>query len=981
VRDTFQTEAALDDGIFRYDLVGQKKTKLPLIARSMMGTRSGSRSSLGKSYREKVLAHAANSLTAATAETEPAEVSRPLRRFLKIEDHRLRINHQLGASGCETAAARSFVIDIVVRHAFDHAAETRGSNGTIDGRPNGCALLAVGGYGRAELAPYSDVDLLFLYSGQRLSQMKVVLTDLLRLLWDAGLSVSPSFRTVGDCVTTALDDAQLQTAMVNTRLLAGNKGLHNSLQDALEKDRRRRVGAFLTAIQRERDARYARFGGAVCLQEPNIKETAGGLRDFQTALWLAHARHGYKTLDEMRAHDLVSENEARKTLRAYDFIWRMRHCAHFSRRRKNELLSLDMQPQLAAQFGYKPGAHLLGSEKLMRDYYRHASELHRFSEAVAARVTDDEPRTSRLWRKRAIDAAGEPFSITRGRLRFDGPSDFFDKTPLAVFNAFALGQAARVPFDYRLREVLAQSLRAIGPASRSSLEVSNAFFKLLRRRGRAGYVLRSMHDRGLLARLIPEFGHISLLVQHDLYHHFTVDEHTLRAVETLDQLHNSEGKARANLRAVLEQVEDPALLYLALLLHDIGKGRGRGHIARGAKLAERVCRRLRLKEDAAKKVVLLVKQHVTMSHLAQRRDLNESQLISDFAAAVESLDVLNMLLLLTYADLNAVGPGVWTDWKATLLWDLYRRTRMHMTGEDAVIDDVAELARLKEQIAGALTPAVPFSEVERHLALLPDRYLRITAPEAAAMHIQMIETVKTEGFACRWVRHQSNAVELTVSVPDRHGLFADLAGTLAAHGVEILSAELNTREDGIAIDSFILRQASTRQAIEEHRYHVIEQALRRAVAGELEVAALVEFWTTRNAPRKRARVISARRRKLPQVICDNETSMSSTVIEVHAIDEPGLAYKIASVLAEFGLEIVCARIATERSDALDVFYVTDGDGLKLSDETMMSVDCALSSKLSNIKTIITKPKSQPMPGRRLDEKNRSDYQALPSGCS
>ena len=283
-------------------------------------------------------------------------------------------------------------------------------------------------------------------------------------MWDAGLAVGHGFRTVGDCVTTALDDPHLRTALVNTRLLAGNKGLHNSLQEVLEKDRRRRVDSFLTAIRRERDARYARFGAAVCLQEPNIKETAGGLRDFHTALWLAHARHGYKTLDEMRAHDLVSETEARKILRAYDFLWRIRHSAHFLTRRKTERLSLDMQPMLAEQFGYKPGAHLLGSEKLMRDYYRHARELHLFAEALMARVTDHEPRVSRWWRKRATETASEPFSIRGGRLQFDGEPDFFDKKPLAIFNAFALAQAARVPFDYRLREVLSRSLRAIGPA-------------------------------------------------------------------------------------------------------------------------------------------------------------------------------------------------------------------------------------------------------------------------------------------------------------------------------------------------------------------------------------------------------------------------------------------------------------------------------------------------------------------------------------
>ncbi len=944
-----------------------------------MKAHRGSTARLGQAYRDQVRTHADSCLGVTAAETDPAVVSRTLRRFLKIEDQRLKTAHYLGRAGCETAAARSFVLDIVVGHAFRHAAPVIQSNGIVNGAQLSCALLAVGGYGRAELAPYSDLDLLFLYSGPRLSQMRPVLTNLLRLLWDAGLAVGHSFRTVGDCITTALDDPHLRTALVNIRFLAGNKGLHNSLQEALEKDRRRRVDSFLTAIRRESDTRHAKFGAAVCLQEPNIKETAGGLRDFHTALWLAHARHGYKTLDEMRAHDLVSEIESRRALRAYDFLWRIRHSAHFLMRRKTERLALDIQPVLAEQLGYKSTAHLLASEKLMRDYYRHARELQLFSEALEARVVDNELPVSRWGRGRATEPKSEPFSIRRGRLQFDGEQDFFDKKPLAIFSALALGQAARVPFDFRLREILTQSLRAIGPASRASVEVSNAFFGLLRRRGRAGYVLRSMHELGLLARLIPEFSRISLLVQHDLYHHFTVDEHTLRAVEALDELHTSENKHRAHLRAVFEQLENPALLYLALLLHDIGKGQGRGHIARGAQLAERVCRRFGLKEEDARKVVLLVKQHVTMAHLAQRRDLNESRLISDFAGQVESLEVLNMLLLLTYADLNAVGPGVWTDWKATLLWDLYRRARKILTGEDAVVDDLSELARIKEEIARAITPALPFSEVERHLALLPDRYLRITVPALAAMHIQITETVKAEGFACRWARPGKSSTELTVAAPDRHGLFADLAGTLAANGIEILSAEVNTREDGIAIDGFTLRQASTRRAVEEDRYQAIEQSLRRAVAGELNVSDLVERWSTRNAPRKRTSANPGRRRSLPQVICDNEAAAASTVVEVHAIDEPGLAYKIASVLAGLGLEIVCARIATERSDALDVFYVTESDGLKLSEEMAAAVEGALLPKLERVSAVMAAPKAPETIGRRLNEKDRGDYQTAFAG--
>lgn len=942
----------------------------------VMGTQSGSTFFLRRSYSEKVSAHADARLAPAASEADADDVARALRRFLKIEDKRLRTTHNLDAGGCEAAAKRSYVLDIVVKSAFQHAARIA----KIDDPQNGCALLATGGYGRAELAPYSDLDLLFLYNRQKLSQMKPVLANLLRLLWDSGLKVGHSFRTVGDCVTSALDDGHLRTALVTTRFLAGNRGLHNSLDDALEKDRRRRADSFITAVSRDRDARYRRFGATVCLQEPNIKETAGGLRDFHTALWLIHARHGYKKLDEARAHNLVSESEARRALRGYDFLWRVRNSAHFLTARKTETLSLDLQTFLAAQFGYKPGSHLLGSEKFMRDYYRHARELNLFLEAVAARISDDETRLSRSWRKRSNEKLHEPFAIRRGRLQFDGEPDFFGKSPLTIFNAFALAQAARVPFDHRLQQAVVHGSRLIGPASRASAEVVRAFLALLRRRGRAGYVLRAMHDVGLLTRLLPEFSRISLLVQHDLYHHFTVDEHTLRAIEAIDELHISDNKHRAHFRTVFEQINDPAVLYLALLLHDIGKGQGRGHIGRGAKLAEKVCRRMGLSEEPAEKVVLLVKHHVTMAHLALRRDLNESRLISDFAASVGSLDTLNMLLLLTYADLNAVGPGVWTEWKGSLLWDLYRRTKKVFTGEDEPADTAAELSRIKGEIATALTANVPLSEVERHLALLPDRYLRVTPHTAVATHIQMIEAVKADGFACRWTTLNHSSVELTVAARDRHGLFADLAGTLAANGVEILSAEVNTREDGIAIDTFVLRQASTRQAVEAHRCQIIERALRRAVAGSPEVAASVERWNTANAPRKKSRAVLARHRNLPQVTWDNEVSSSSTLVEVHAIDEPGLAYRIAAVLAGLGLEIVCARIATERSDALDVFYVTDADGLKLSDEVMESVKTGLMEKLPGAPTEVTTTGPGRISGREMNEKSRSDHQAASAGC-
>jgi [protein-PII] uridylyltransferase len=899
-----------------------------------------------QSYREKVLAHAATRLECVTPETTAAEAADTLRTFLKVEDHRLKMAHFAGAPGCEIAALRSFVIDVVVKRAFLHAAPEFGIGGEGYRTRNRCALIAIGGYGRAELAPFSDIDLLFLYSGRHGNKMKPVLQHVLRLLWDARLTVGHSFRTVGDCVTAARSDPHFQTALVKTRLLAGNKALYNSLIEALEKDRRKHTDAFVTTIRRERELRYAKFGAAVLLQEPNIKESAGGLRDYQTALWSAYARLGVRSFDELRGRNIISEDEAKRIKRAHDFLWRVRHSMHFLMRRKMEYLTLDIQANLARQLGYKPGVHLLASEKLMRDYYARARELQTFGEKLLAR-TSDESNGAHWWRKRPAEIAAEPFLIRGGRLQFDGAPESFSKDPLAIFNAFALAQAARVPFDYRLREMFSRSFVSISPKRWAAPETVDAFIKLLERRGRAGYVLRLMHEAGFLARIIPEFGRISLLVQHDLYHHYTVDEHTLKAAEALDDLHTSADKSRSHLRAVFAEIEDPATLYLSILLHDIGKGRGRGHIARGVKLAERICRRLGLKEAQAGKIVLLVQHHVTMAHLAQRRDLNESRVIADFAARIGTLDALNMLLLLTYADLNAVGPGVWTEWKATLLWDLYRRTRKLMTGEDAPDDEGEKLAHFKEEIAKALASPLPFSEIERHLALLPERYLRISTAETAAIHLRLIEELKSATIACRWLRHGAASTELTICARDRHGLVADVAGTLAAHGIEILSAEVNTREDGIAIDLFMLRQASTRQAIDIHRYAAIEQALRKAVAGELDVAALVERWQVRNAPRRRTPAIPSRRPDLPCVICDNEASQTSTLIEIHALDELGLVHKIASAMLRLGLDIVCARIATERSDALDVFYVTDNDGAKLSEAAMTEVRDALLRELSS----------------------------------
>ncbi len=924
-----------------------------------------------RTHSEKVLLHAEKRFSASSPLADAPAISRELRTFLKIEDQRLKIAHRCGAPGSQTAAARSAVLDLVVKRAYKAAVSLGGIGG--EKTEPVCAVVALGGYGRGELAPYSDLDILFLHPNHRALQTRRLVEQILRLLWDAGITVGPSFRSVSDCVIAAHTDPHLQTALVSTRLLAGSSTIHDSLLQALEKDRRKRGDAYIGAILRERAARYAKFGAAVCLQEPNVKESPGGIRDLHTALWIGYIRYGCRTLDELRDHDVISESERRTTARAANFLWRVRYAAHLATRRKTERLALDLQTTLAREFGYKQSAYLLASEKFMRDYYRHARELNLFSETVLARASESQRKASRNWGKRFSQTSAEPLSINHGQVQLDGDAKLLTDKPMLLFDAFALAQAADAPLSQTLRDGMRQSLPAVNRKFRHSAEASRAFMKLLARRGRAGYVLRIMHEIGFLSRFLPEFGHISLLIQHDLYHHYTVDEHTLKAVEALDELYASHDKQRAHLRAVFDEIEDPGLLYLSILLHDIGKGRGRGHIPRGAKIAERVCKRLGLAEivpgsstgqpgwdGRAAEVVLMVRQHVAMAQLAQRRDLNEPHVVADFATRMGTLDALNLLLLLTYADLNAVAPGVWSEWKSTLLWELYRRARTMLTGTDALSDETTTTARFKEQLAKALEGSVALSAIERHVALLPDRYVRVTRPAAAAVHLQLVNELnllkgpESDVFVRRWLRCGRESTELTICARDRHGLCADIAGALAANGIEILSAELNTREDGIALDVFMLREASTRHAIDLHRYPAIERSLRKTIAGEMDVAALVERWRTRNAPRKRI-AVTPNPRHLPQVACDNDASQASTLIEVHALDEPGLVYKIANALALLGLDIVCAKIATEKSDALDVFYVNDREGMKLSQSRMQSVHITLAEMLSGKSHITAAP--------------------------
>jgi [protein-PII] uridylyltransferase len=873
----------------------------------------------------------------APLDPDPAPEALPaLRRLLKTETERLRIRHRFGRSGREVAAARSDLVDVVVGRACGIAAAECAPRLSVG--QDQIAVVALGGYGRRELAPFSDVEILFLKADDADDDVHAVVERALALLWDSGLTVRHGLRTVTDCVAMAGDDLHSRTAMVEARAVAGSPHLVARLIESLDGlvfARAHTTLAFLEALRHDVEDRYARFGRAVGILEPNVKEGAGGLRDLHVILWIGQALFGTRGLARLAECGALTEAEQRALVRAWDFVCRIRNEAHFATGRKTEVLDVDLQPVLAENLGYRKRRGMRASEILMRDYYERADELHRISLAFRLRHAPG-PRpmlSAALLRRRARGV----FEIRDGKLYLRGEAGLDGARHL--LDAFAIAQReGSEPSDELKLEIRAR-LRLVDRRFRASREAGRALLRLLGHKGRVGPALRGMHETGLLGRLLPEFARVRFLAQHDFYHRHTVDEHTLTAVDALDEVARpGPDRALGRLRQVLDEVAQPCALYLALLLHDVGKGRGDGHVRRGARIAERVCARLGLEAGLSADVVFLADTHRDMSRISQRRDLSEAALTEEFARRVSTVDRLNMLLLLTYADQRAVGPRVWTEWKASLLWDLYERTRAHLTPPSGRSADTAESAR--ERALGQLEAQFPPSEVRRHFALMPDRYLRATEATDIVRHFRLLQGLGAATLVVEWLA-SAHGTDLVVVTRDHPGLFAQLAGALTSEGLDILSVDAYTREDGIALDLFKVREVVDPGPVRAERREAIEEALRTAASGRTDVAAAVE--KSRSAARGR------RRRHLPatpRVVFDATASADRTVIEVRATDEPGLAFRIASVLSANGLDIAFARIATDKSQALDVFYVTGAEGRKLSPEETRRVQGDLLAALA-----------------------------------
>jgi [protein-PII] uridylyltransferase len=846
-----------------------------------------------------------------------------LRQHLTSNVDFLRAAHLGGASGQQSVQAYAAFMDTFLATLYRLAAEDARREGLT---PALMVLVALGGYGRGELHPLSDLDLMVIFDGEMGPYVQRATQGLLYTLWDLGLQVGHAVRSLPDCVAMARTDFASRTSMQQARYLIGDRRLFNRFRKVLaENVYRKDFAQFLETTLAERDQRYRKFGGSPYMGEPNVKESAGGLRDIHTAMWLASTKFGTRTLRELADKRLITDRERASTDAALTFLWRVRNELHFLSGHKNDVLSRDIQPQIAKNFGYVADDVSLAVEKFMRDYYLHARVIHRMSRRLIARCRETLSRPTPVQRRLRQEALADGLFVLDGSLHLvhaDGRA--FREDPTRLMKVFWHSHQLGFDLGIDVERAIEESLDLVDETFQRSPEVRDLFLAICRNWGRTAQTLRELHELGVLGRYLPEWGALTCLVQYDVYHRFTADQHSLLAVENLEALAPGPSAEAEGIAAVLNEVARPDLLMMGMLLHDIGKGKGHGHVAKGIPLIEELTARIGLPPEDAAAVILLVAHHLTLSHIAQRRDIHDPKTVDSLAGVVGDPERLRMLYLLTFADMRAVGPGVMTGWMARILWEVYTRTLISLTGgklERPSRETVAE--RVAEEAGGSRRAAVA------HLAMMSERYLTTTSAQRIAAHLRLVERLEEDVVATELFHHPDlGSAELVIVTKDVPGLFALIAGTLAAEGINILSAQIHTRADGIALDTFQVNDPFGEAVTEDARWRRTLAALRRVLRSEQTVE---ELLAARRSGRPAAETVAGP----PKISVDNQLSDTHTVVEVKCPDRVGLLYLITRTFQSLGLDIGSARIATEIEQAYDTFYVTDRQGRRVEDPPQM----------------------------------------------
>ncbi len=857
---------------------------------------------------------------------------------------RIRKIHLSGASGTEVVYRITAWTDAVLRELFDVAKKISRTKKDVR-----CSLLAIGGYGRGELNPFSDLDVMFLTVNEADQAARTLSENCLYLMWDLNLDIGHSMRSVQDCVTLAASDIRAKTSLIESRLIAGDPEAYDLfLRESQKKILRKDSESYLRTKLSDVHERYKKYGGSLYMKEPHVKEGVGGLRDIHTAFWIAKVKYGVNSFSELKDKGVISEKEEKILHRSLEFLWKVRNHLHFLSGRRNDLLSMDMQDEIAVFLKYKDFKHYLAVERFMRAYYLQTRNIRYFTSLLMNRCASSmgQKRFSALpFLKKRV---GDGLTIIGNTLCVpDDRKDYFRKEPERLMQIFLLAQRFGVSLADATKQMILSSLRLVNDEFRTSVRVKDLFLKILGGEQRVVSTLRQMHELRFLGKYIPEFGALTALVQHELYHTYTVDEHTFFAMEQLEGLRGSPYPGNRFYSHLFMEVLKPEILYLSILLHDIGKAVGPGHVQTGSNVIPDIARRMGLSKEESDTIEFMVRNHLVLGHLSQRRDIHDPKLIDRLSRLVHDQEHLRMLTLVTYCDTNAVGPGVWNDWKDTLLQELFQRTReQFLSGAERAMepDRVSSLEKIRDRIREE-GRTIFGEEIENILITLPDRYFLSTPHFRVMKHLSMIRRMEAEGFIAEWTHYATQGyTELNVCTydTDTPGLFSRIAGVLASRGINILGASIFTSREGVVIDCFQMEAPEEQKRVDHDFWQEIAETMRSVVQRASRVDDILVIHQPPSYLRKKKR-----HRTDSRVLFDNTVADKYTVIDVYAEDRIGLLYHITSCLAAQGVYIHSSKITTEGDKAIDAFYVTDIFGQKIMEkEKLQKIQEALLKTLS-----------------------------------
>ncbi|MCZ6673412.1 MAG: [protein-PII] uridylyltransferase [Verrucomicrobia bacterium] len=866
------------------------------------------------------------------------------KNWMHQENRKLRELHDNQTSGMKMAKARSDVIDHLLRHLFDYS--LKAFEAEYGALPFATGLLALGGYGRAELCPFSDVDIMFLYPkkvrAKILPKFQEVFTgSILYMLWDLGFKVGHSTRTIKQTMEEAKADVQSKNAMLESRLVAGSTNLFQVFDQAYKNFCNKNTHQYIIERLEDQKERRKKYGDTVFIQEPDIKNGVGGLRDYHNLLWMGQIRLGTAKLKEMVDHGYLSKEERNRLRKAYDFLLRTRNEVHFQCARLTDLLTFELQFTAAKSFHYPQEDSLKKVEAFMRDYYRHAQNIFKLSILLEQRLAIREPDRSRISFREVINSRRKERPrlmdgfMVRGKELTQETRRIFKEDPVRLIRVFRHCQQLGVEPDFDLTNLISGSLDLIDDTVVHSPEANETFRSILGELGNVHPTLNRMHDLGVLGKFIPEFETLTCLVQHEYYHRYTADIHVLNTIKHLDRVITDTSKDLRYFRDEVHNMDDPSVLYLILLLHDIGKGVGiKGHAKVGVEISKPILHRMGIDPRLHEEILFIIGNHLEMARFWQRHDIDDPQNIQSFARKVENQKQLSLLFVHTYCDARGTSSSLWNSYKDMLHHRLFAATRDHLASEHSLEKELEkQKAMIYEKLFTLEIPDVSQEEIHAHCNLLPERYFVHNSIEEIVIHIQQVNQLlknisEAESLAAlapvlNWTDDFNRGhTAVTIVTWDRAGLFHRLAGSFSLAGLNIVSAKAINRMDHITIDTFYVCDAKGGIVQSKSARKKFEQALDLAVVKNEDLTKHIQEAAKKQDTSKLFKSDKHTHTPFPQTVeVYQELELGKTVVEVEAYDKMGLLYYLGKVIFEKGYDMTFARIATERNIAVDTFYI------------------------------------------------------------